>query len=569
MHFVNPILACDGYKVGHPFQYPAGTEVVYSNFTARSNKHAPEVFGKKLNKVTFFGLQGFILSFLIQDFQKGFFERPLEEVLTLYKRRMDTYLGPDSVKMDHIAALHKLGYLPIEIRAVKEGSRVDLKVPMLTIKNTEKEFFWVTNFLETALSAWLWKSINTATIASGYRAVLDHYARETGAPLDFVNWQGHDFSMRGVGGLQDAAINGAGHLVYFWGTDTIPALEFLEVFYAGLDSPVLGGSVPATEHSVMCAGGKEDERETFRRIIQDVYPSGVVSVVSDTWDFWNVLTDIAPSLKDVILNREPNALGLAKVVFRPDSGDPAEILCGTEVIDAEDIDEAIDILIDAVAEETDHGELGDDRPWAYFRINGEVRRVEIEIEWSRYDKRFYYMDGHRLVSDEPVTLTAEEKGAVEVLWDTFGGTVNEKGFKMLNERVGLIYGDSITLEKAQEILQRLADKGFASSNVVFGIGSYTYQFNTRDTFGMAMKATWVQQDGVGVEIFKDPKTDSGMKKSLKGLIRVEKLDNGDFVAYDQQTLDQAEDGALEIVFKDGVLYRWQTIEEIRKIALGG
>lgn len=198
-------------------------------------------------------------------------------------------------------------------------------------------------------------------------------------------------------------------------------------------------------------------------------------------------------LKTEILNRKPNALGLAKMVLRPDSGDPVKIICG-------DPDAA---------------------------------------------------------PDSPAF-----KGAVQCLWDIFGGTETDQGFKVLHERVGLIYGDSITLDRAQAILTGLSAKGFASCNIVFGIGSYTYNYLTRDTFGFAVKATWGQVNGIGRELFKDPITDSGVKKSAKGLLRVEQTADG-FMLYDQQTAEQEQQGALEVVFKNGKLFRECSLDEIR------
>lgn len=488
----NPILSCDMYKVGHPFQYPQGTEYVYSNFTPRSSKLANKLGEVFNDKVVFFGLQGFIKEWLIESFNENFFALPKEEVIAEYQRLVDSALGKGSVDVAHIAALHDLGYLPLEIKALPEGSSVSMKVPVLTVKNTHPDFFWLTNFIETMASAELWKATTSATTAVQYKRLLTDYAKVTGAPVAFVPWQGHDFSMRGMSGVHDAAVSGAGHLLSFLGTDTIPAIDYLEQYYGAKESFV-GGSVPASEHSVMCAGGMDDEEGTFRRLITEVYPSGIVSVVSDTWDFWNVLTVTAVKLKEEILARKPDALGNAKVVFRPDSGDPADILCG---------------------------------------------------------------DASALVGSPAY------KGAVECLWDSFGGTVNEKGYKMLNERVGLIYGDSITLERAKDILERLKQKGFASSNVVFGIGSYTYQYATRDSYGFAMKATHAVVNGVGHNLFKDPVTDSGVKKSAKGLLRVEE-ENGMFVLYDEQTEEQEEQGVLVTVFKDGKLTVEQTLDMIR------
>lgn len=574
MTYLDPITACDFYKVGHKAMYPKGTEVIYSNFTPRSNKLAPNADGVKPSKVLFYGLQGFIKSFLIEQFNNNFFRKSKIEVIAKYNRRMDGALGQGAVDSSHIAALHDLGYLPIEIKALPEGSLVDIKIPVLTVKNTLPEFFWLTNYLETVFSNELWKKITTATTAFEYRKILTRYAKATGAPLDFVLWQGHDFSYRGLSGADDAS-SASGHLVSFLGTDTIPAIDYVEAYYGGFNTFV-GGSVPATEHSVMCAGGKETEEETFRRLITEVHPSGVVSIVSDTWDFWYTLSVTSANLKPEILARTPNEIGLAKVVFRPDSGDPADILCGIKVhdlVDADDIEDAEEwakeLLVTAEAEDTPHGECGNWEVSGYFRYNDVVYLAKAEIEWNRYDKQYYYIDGSTLKSFEAVELTPEQKGAVETLWDIFGGTINANGFKMLNERVGLIYGDSITLDRATDILQRLKDKGFASSNVVFGIGSYTYQYVTRDSFGFAMKATYAEINGVGVELYKDPVTDSGTKKSAKGLLRVEYEDTEfqgkQFVLYDQQTKEQEAQGCLQTVFKDGKMIKETSLEEIRQL----
>ena len=498
---INPLLAIDFYKSGHIVQYPEGTEYVYSNFTPRSSRLASKLEGVFDEKVVFFGMQGFIQWWLIDAFNEGFFNRPKDEVVAEYQWHMDNGLG-DGVDCSHIAALHDLGYLPIKIKALPEGNRVNVKVPMFTVQNTHPEFFWLTNYFEDVLSNESWKACTTATTAWQYRKLIDNYADATGANKDFVMWQGHDFSFRGVGGIHDGAKNSAGHLLSFYGTDTVPAIAYLKDYYKGAET-FIGGSVPATEHSVMCMGGSDDEVATFRRLITEVYPSGVVSIVSDTWDFWNVITNTAAILKEGILARKENALGLAKVVFRPDSGDPVEIICG---------------------------------------------------------KRYGTL--HDIATGKDV-VTPEIKGAVECLWDIFGGTVNDAGYKELNPRVGLIYGDSITLERAKDILERLKQKGFASSNIVFGIGSYTYQYQTRDSYGFAMKATFGVVNGEDREIFKDPKTGDGVKKSAKGLLRVEKKGN-DFVLYDQQTREQEAQGELKVVFEDGVAYNTTSLAEIRQ-----
>ncbi|PCJ60257.1 MAG: nicotinate phosphoribosyltransferase [Planctomycetota bacterium] len=490
---MNPLMAIDFYKADHRRQYPEGTEYVYSNFTPRSSRLAPVLEGFD-DRVVFVGLQGFIKYFLIDLWDKEFFNKPKEKVVAKYKRRMDTSLGVGAVPVDHIEALHDLGYLPLRIKALPEGSRVNIKVPMFTVINTMPEFFWLTNYIETCISADVWKSCTTASIAYEYKKLLTEFANKTGAPLDFVAVQGHDFSSRGMSGNYDTGQSGFGHLSSFIGTDTVPAIDYAEDYY-NAEGDIIGVSVPATEHSVMCMGTEDNEIETFKRLINDLYPTGVVSIVSDTWDFWKVLTEYAPALKKDILARKVNELGLAKVVFRPDSGDPVKIICGDP---------------------------------------------EAEVGSPAY------------------------KGAVECLWEIFGGTETAKGFKMLNERVGLIYGDSITLQRAFDILSNLEKKGFASSNIVFGIGSYTYQYTTRDCFGFAMKATWGQVNGEGREIFKDPATDRGEKKSAVGLLRVEETENG-FELFDRQTAEQEKRGALDVVFENGKLIKETSLAEIRRL----
>jgi len=489
---LNPTLMADFYKLSHREQYPAGTEKVYSTWTPRSGKHAPNI-----KEVVAFGFQGFVKE-LQETFQENFFDKDKNEIIAEYSRIVKFCLGVPSPDTKHLEELHDLGYLPLEIKALEEGTLVPFRVPMLTIENTDDRFFWLTNYIETMASANLWKPCTAASTTRVYRQVLDEAALETTGTTDGVEFQLHDFSMRGMSGTEDAARTGVGHLLSSVGTDTIPAILYAEQYYnANVEEELVGCSVNATEHSVMCAGGKEDERETYRRLIEDTYPTGIVSIVSDTWDLWNTLDTIIPSLKASILKRDGGPESLDKVVIRPDSGDPADILCGNET--------------------------------------------------SR-DSR-------------------AQKGVVELLWDTFGGTVNEQGFKVLNPAVGAIYGDAITIDRCKDICARLKAKGFASTNVVYGIGSYTYQYQTRDSLGFAMKATSVTINGVEKAIFKDPVTDDGTKKSAKGRISVHKNnDNGAMFFLDEECREapaNKTDDLLLPLFKDGKLLRETSLAEIR------
>ena len=478
------LVMSDFYKTDHRRQFPDGTTTVYSNFTPRGSRLG------NVDHVVFFGLQYFCIEYLQKRFTETFFALPKQVAVEAYRRRLDNSLGKDSVPIEHIAALHELGYLPLRIKALPEGARVPMQVPTHTIENTDPRFAWLTNFIETLMSCTVWGPTTSATMAFQYRQVFEAYAARTGAPRDFIRWQGHDFSFRGMFGLEAACLSGAGHLLSFTGTDTIPAIDFHEIYYgADCTRELIGGSVPATEHAVMCAGGKETELETYRRLITRIYPQGIVSVVSDTWDFFAVVTNILPQLRNEILARN------GKLVIRPDSGDPVKILVGDQ--------------------------------------------------------------------DAPAG-TPEHKGLIELLWEIFGGTKTDRGFKVLDSHIGAIYGDSITLERQLAILEGLAQKGFASCNVVLGIGSYTYQYVTRDTFGFAMKATFCTVQGEDREIYKQPRTDS-KKNSHRGLIAVHRDTNGEYVAAFPVSRAQEEsaDNLLKVVFEDGKLVRPTTLAQMR------
>lgn len=545
--------AIDFYKAGHVYQYPKDTRMVFSNWTARSNKHfkVPDIVKPFYDgKVVQFGVQAFVKSFLIDAWNKTFFELPKEVVVKEYLQIMDAVLGKGRVTSEHIEALHDLGYLPLVVKALPEGASVPMRVPSVTLFNTKPEFFWITNYIETVMSSEIWPTQTCATIAKVYRNICDYYAEITCDNKGHVPFQCHDFSARGTFGYHAAELAGVSHLTSFQGTDSMSALGYARDYYAGhLDT--LGFAVAATEHAVMCMGTKEDEIGTYDRLISEAYPEGIVSIVSDTWNLWDVLTKIAPALKDKILARN------GKVVFRPDSGNPVDILCGYPIIEEDWYNSVEDT---SKKSKELYGDI--DKYIAKVNINGECRMYLTEK----------FGTCGRIRTELIEELTPEMKGAVQCLYEVFGGKVNSKGFIELCDKVGLLYGESITPEIAVRIFERLKAKGFASNSTLFGIGSYAYQYNTRDTFGMAMKAT---AGVVGTEqrsIFKDPITDSGLKRSAKGFLRVVTDSKGEYVMedeLDEMTLATGDMGnELKTIFKNGKLLVEFTLDEVRKRVSG-
>ena len=502
----------DGYKLGHHFQYPKGTEMVYSNWTPRSCKYFPEASEGSV----VFGIQYLIKEYLIKQFNENFFNLPKAQAIMEFHDRVDNFVGISNVGIGHIEALYDLGYLPIEIKALPEGSVCPIRVPMMTIKNTLPEFFWLTNYLETLISSVLWLPCTSATSARLYKKELKRHAKRTSFPGDVnIGFACHDFSMRGMAGIEAAIVSGMAHMTSFCGSETIPAIRAIEEYYnADSSKELVAATVPATEHSVMCAGGKEDELETFRRLICEVYPNGIVSIVSDTWDFWQVVEDFLPKLKKEIMARD------GRVVIRPDSGDPVDIICGLRT-----------------------------NPHFNTRIvEGHYyccyAPFDIDSEYVEISEGQYY-------------------GAYYMLGKTFGWNTTDTGFRYPSTKIGLLYGDSITLERQKQIYLRLEGAGMAACNLVLGVGSFTYQFKSRDSLGFAVKATACKINGELKEIFKQPKTDDGTKNSLKGLIAIYE-ENGTYVAKDCVSEAEEMEGALEPVFVNGSLVKDYSLSEIRE-----
>ncbi|MCL1791858.1 MAG: nicotinamide phosphoribosyltransferase domain-containing protein [Peptococcaceae bacterium] len=551
---LNPLLLLDYYKTTHHEQYPTDLTRIVSYFTPRATRLAGQ------NHLIMFGLQGYLKTYLIRAFQDNFFSRPRNEILTQYQRILDNTLGPGIVNYDKIAALHDLGYLPIQIKALDEGTRVPIKVPMLEITNTHRDFAWLVNTLETSLSCTLWHTMISANVGYMYRQLVNKYYAISVDDTIPRNRALGDFSMRGQESCESAVKSSAAFCLSFLNTATVPAILYLEDNY-NCDSsqePVAYGAI-STEHSVMtsnyaCDG---DELTHIKRLLTRIYPKNSFSMVSDSYDYWHLVDTLLPQCKQEILAHE------GFIGIRGDSGNPIDITTRT----------------------------------------------------------------------------------VAKLWDHFGGTINSKGYRVLDPHVKAIYGDSITPQRAEKIYAWLCDNKFACNNVLLGVGSFSMQcleeaakespdlphptqlaLNpeisktqadnaspndaasptltlhpfTRDTYGIAIKATYGEINDQPLMIYKDPKTDSGLKKSQKGCCVVcydpdgtvspdnpntpdnpDSSDNSDntdcldskptrrdakLTYLDNMTFAQAEshpNNLLKTVFRDGKMTREQNLHDIR------
>ena len=489
---MNSLLLIDFYKAVHRDQIPQNMTKSVSYFTPRMSRV------KMWDEVVFFGLQMFITDYLMIHFHENFFSRQKNLVISEYEYLMNSCLGAGVVDCEPIGKLHDLGYLPIEIVALPEGMKVPMGCPCFGITNTHPDFAWLPQALESLISAELWYPMICATVGHTYRRIVNRYYELTcDDNIDRSRALGN-FDFRGDQGLDAALKAASGWLLSFRNTATVPAIPFVSEHF---NTPIteVGFGAVSTEHFVMCSNYAidGDEKTFIKRMLTELYPNTSFSCVCDSYDYWNVVENILPELKEEILAHN------GCMLVRGDSGDCVEVVTKT----------------------------------------------------------------------------------VFKLWDIFGGTVNSKGYKVLDPHVKAIYGDSITIERCEKIYEILKKNGFAASNVALGVGSFSMHCIeeegilkpfSRDTFGCAIKATYAEftnEDGTVEKkgIFKDPKTDRetghGFKKSQKGCCEVfwaNKLDKK--ITYmDGLTWDEAcENNLMKTVFKDGeYVGAPHTLKEIR------
>lgn len=483
LYNINPMLLIDFYKAVHAEMLPAKITKSVSYFTPRMSRV------RMWNKVVMFGLQGFVKTYLIDYFNERFFERPIDEVISEYERIMDASLGKGVYGLQKIKDLHTLGYLPIEIWALPEGTKVPMHVPMFCITNTHDDFAWLPQALESLISAEAWHPMLAATVGATYRDIVNKFYDETCDDSVSRNKALGSFDFRGEECTDSAIKAAAGWCLSFVNTATVPVIPYLEKLYncdCTKESVAFGS--PSTEHAVMCSNYAVDGDEItlLKRLLTEIYPDTSFSAVLDSYDYWNVIDNVLPQIKPEIMTHN------GCMLMRGDSGDCIEVVTKT----------------------------------------------------------------------------------VFKLWDEFGGTINSKGYKVLDPHVKAIYGDSITIQRCERIYEILKDNGFAASNVALGVGSFSFQCVeedgilkpfTRDTFSSCIKATYCEIDHKPYPIFKNPK-EGGFKKSQKGCCLVYKDDSGKLCYKDEYTWKEASCNSkqeLKAIFRNSELLIDDSLANIR------
>ena len=558
---MNPFLLTDFYKLTHILQYRPELRELTSYLTPRGSRL------KGIDKVVFFGLSTYVHSYVVENFNKNFFNRNFEYCECEIREVLELGLGYSDEMIDktieHFKALHELQYLPVEINAVAEGTLVPMGVPCLEIKSTDPQFFWVGQALEASLSAAIWHPMVSATIAREYRKIArEAFAKTVENGVDERTAM-CDFSMRGQESNESAVNASVAWLTSMWNSSTVAARKHIQNVYGKCDGNVRG--LTSTEHSVMtshaCLDGG-DEIPTFKYLF-DLYKNVSFAAVCDSYDFWNVLTNILPNnFMPEIDERGKRGVFIG---VRHDSAEPVEAICGIPVISESDF------IWKWKERRTANG---------FPDMNSQQRKFYVLSNYAEENNYVAVWDKIYLewrIERRPRTW--EEKGMVETMYEIFGGSVNSKGYKVLNPGIKAVYGDSITITRAKEIYKRLEAKGFAANNVSLGVGSFSFQALenedgtlspfTRDTFSVAIKCThskYCDEYGTVCErhVFKDPKDFSG-KKSQKGLCRIFFNEDGE-LTYEDELYEAdlvGKNSALVTYFKDGQEFK-QNFEMIRE-----
>lgn len=553
---------CDSYKIGmnqlheHDFFEDSPTKVLmsYSNFTPR--KKAYFEFSDDDERLVSYGIRHTVQ--YIHDLAEEFFSTDKE---TVYKRLvvlLTSHYGGD-VEVDHkrflndIIKLHSLGYLPLEYRAIDEGVKVPIGIPLFTVKNTHKEFSWLINNLETLTSQLYWPMINTATKVDQFYKQAKYYG-QLSTPKELLDlWLPvcvHNFEARGMFGPEHSSRAGSASCIPFIGSDTVSSITFAQEYYdynPVVDEPI-AVSIRASEHADITRllsefryrGITENtELEVIKKLAENT--DGMFSYVADSENYYLAISEYASAAKDYIINRKEGSNGLpAKWVWRPDSSRlrPLEVICGLVVV----------------------------REWDNIRdcyLTTEDGEVMYEISTGKYFEVKYTSAEMIFTKINPL----EVKGSLQILWEVFGGDIVDTPagkMKILNPKVGLIYGEAISQVHQKEIYERMIETGFSVSNLIIGKGSYAnLEGNTRDMFSMSFKQTFslaeINGNAVNLEQQKTPMGDVS-KRSAKGLLMVD--DNFNLNQEVDESTEQT--GMLTLLYKDGIMKKKQSFLDIKE-----
>lgn len=300
MNLNSLILNTDSYKFSHYLQMPPGTAGQFSYIESRGGEH---------DATLFFGLQIFLKEYL----SKPVIMKDVEDA------RLFTEAHGVPFNADGWYSLIKKhnGILPIRIRAVEEGTVVPVSNVLVTLENTDPEFYWITSYLETALLRAIWYPTTVATVSWNIKQIIKGYLDETGDPAGLA-FKLHDFGARGVSSFESAGIGGCAHLVNFMGSDTVTGVLYAKKYY---NEPMAAFSIPAAEHSTITSWGRENEAKAYENMVkQFAKPGSILAVVRDSYDIMAACDIWGTTLKQQIINSG------ATVVIRPDSGDPATVV---------------------------------------------------------------------------------------------------------------------------------------------------------------------------------------------------------------------------------------------------
>ena len=577
MKQTNMMLMSDFYKQGHSGLYPKGLNYLFTCGTPRMSRI------EGMDKMVVFGPQAFAMDYLIERFNDTFFNQSKDKAVNEVADFLSETFKSTSFDISKIERLHDLGYMPVRMWSLPEGTVVPIysqknnpdvvQVPFVAFENTHPDFAWVAEFLESITSAQLWYPCLIATISKfGYRDIVDrHWVKSVEDNTQPAHTAISEFGFRGAEGSEGAVLASSAFLTSFDKTATVPAIKYLKDYYGnGVKTGEIGSGMPSTEHSVMCSNFAVDgeNEDTFMiRLFTELETEGNLSVVSDSYDYWNrvkVICDSESEVHKAILNRN------GTVYVRGDSGDPVNIIAGTGkyhlINDLHEMGDVMDEVDIAGAAGSWFFKLyqGDNKPFKYYKV----------------DKEF----GKPCKPAIEVTPDIEDIGTIEALFNGFGGHRNSKGFIIIDNHVRGIYGDSITPMRAESMYSRLEASGFAANNVALGAGSFSMQAweeldkstgkmvlkpHTRDTFGIAFKATYCEVEGKPYNIFKNPKTDTGFKRSQRGLVVVYKDADGVIRAMDHVSHEDFEkysnDGTnlMRPIFENGKMLVEESIRDIR------